>query len=209
MVLAHRVFRREFHQAADLVLQTRAGELRRAAEIARHVDLVTGILACHHSAEDDYLWPVMLARATMRADVVHRMEYQHERLGHYLDNVEMLLSRWRRTAAASVAGELSCALRQLGKVLAEHLDDEEQHILPLAEQYLSKADWAKLGEIAVAKIPAGQRFTALGLLLEETTAAQARIFLTMMPLAARLRWQLTGRHRYARYITRVHGDALL
>ena len=110
MVVVHRVFRREFRQAADLVSQAPAGDLRRAGEIAGHLDLLTGLLHHHHASEDEHLWPLLLERATMRADLVHRMEYQHEGMTRPLNNIAILLPQWRRSAAVSVACELSSTL---------------------------------------------------------------------------------------------------
>jgi hemerythrin-like domain-containing protein len=209
VVAVHRVFRREFRQVADLVLQAPAGDLRRAAVIARHLDLVIDVWHHHHQTEDEYLWPLLLQRATMRADLVHRVEYQHQALGTYLDRIGALLDQWRRTAAVSLAGELSVTLRSWGRALAEHLDDEEQHLLPLAQECLTSAEWAKFGELASAKIPPSQRFTVLGLVLAEASPSEARAFLGMLAAPVRLRWIVSGRRGYARYIKRVHGDALL
>ncbi len=201
-------FRREFRQAADLIPQAPAGDLRRAARIADHLELVIGLLRHHHLSEDEYLWPMLLERASMRADLVHRMERQHEQMAGHLANVETL-ARWRRTGAASVAAELSSTLRQLRNSLVEHLDEEEQQILPIAQECMTVAEWDKLGEIAQAKAPARQRFTVFGLLLEETSRAETEKFMMMLPAVARFAWHFRARQRYARYIDRVRGDALL
>jgi hypothetical protein len=208
VVVVHRVFRREFRRAADLVLQAPAGNLRRAAVIAGHLDLVIGALHDHHQAQDEQLWPILLERATMRADLVHRMEFQHEVIARHLIKVQQLLNMWRRTAAASVAGELSSALRSMGKVVAEHLDDEEHDILPLVRDCLSQSEWAGFG----ARLPIDR--AGLGLVLAEASRTEARILLNMVPAQARLRWKVCGRHGYAppqkvHSVKRVHGDALL
>jgi hemerythrin-like domain-containing protein len=209
MVAVHRVFRREFRQAADLVQQAPAGDLRRATQIADHVELLLGVLHHHHRGEDELLWPILLERATMRADLAHRMEHQHEGVAQCVSHVETLLGRWRRTAAVSVAAELSSTLRQLSRALIEHLDDEERGILPIVEECVTVAEWATLGEHGFAQIPASQRFTVLGLLLEEATPAEARIFLGLLPAIARIIWKIGGKRGAARYRNRVRGDALL
>lgn len=143
----------------------------------------------------------------MRADLVHRMEFQQEVIARHLIKVQQLLNIWRRTAA-SVAGELSSALRSMSKVVAEHLDDEEHDILPLVRDCLSQAEWAGFG----ARLPIDR--TGLGLVLAEASRAEARILLNMVPAQARLRWKVCGRHGYAppskvHSVKRVHGDSLL
>ena len=42
-----------------------------------------------------------------------------------------------------------------------------------------------------------------------STRAESRILLNKVAGPARLRWKVGGRHGYARYMKRVHGDALL
>ncbi|HJP74773.1 MAG TPA: hemerythrin domain-containing protein [Pseudonocardiaceae bacterium] len=209
MVVVHRIFRREIRQAADLVLQAPAGDLRRAAVIARHLDLLLEVLQHHHEAEDEYLWPLLLERATLRGDLVHRVEYQHDGIARGLAGIEILLPRWRRSAAASVAGELSSALRLLSRALVEHMDEEEQQILPLVAETLTVAEWQRLGEIAYEKGQPSQRFTVLGLLLAEASRAETAEFLGKIPAIARVLWTLVARRRFVRYLNRVHGDALL
>ncbi|HEY4024687.1 MAG TPA: hemerythrin domain-containing protein [Pseudonocardiaceae bacterium] len=209
MVAVHRAFRREFRQGADLVQQAPAGDLRRATQIADHLELVVSVLHHHHSAEDEHVWPLLLKRAAMRAALVHRMETQHEDMAQHLEKVQMLLAQWRSTAASSVATELSSTLRQLNKALVEHLDDEESSILPIVEECMTVAEWAKVGEAAVEGTPISQRFTVFGLLLEEATPAEAELLFGTMPAIARIIWKVSAKRAAARYIRRVRADALL
>ena len=164
MVLVHKSFRRDFRMLPTLVRAVAPGDTKRAEIVGFHLNAAAGALHHHHAAEDDLIWPLLLERAAPEADLVHRMEHQHEGIERGLAGVEILLPQWRRSAAASVAGELSSALRSLSRALIEHMDEEEQQILPLVTETLTVAEWERLGEIAYEKGQPSQRFTVLGLL---------------------------------------------
>ncbi len=84
MVIGHRVFRRELRLLAGLIGAVRAGDTARARVLVEHATDVTTALHLHHSSEDDVLWPRLLDRASLHADLVRRMEQQHEQVGEHL-----------------------------------------------------------------------------------------------------------------------------
>src|SRR6266508_6495371 len=80
MVVGHRVFRREFRLLPGLILAVRIGDTARARVLAEHCADVTNGLHRHHTSEDEVLWPRLLDRTPLHAQLVHRMEAQHEQL---------------------------------------------------------------------------------------------------------------------------------
>jgi hypothetical protein len=92
-------------------------------------------------------------------------------------------------------------------VLIEHLDDEENQLLPLAARYLTEPEWEALGEHFVATTPKTQLLIFLGAVLEDGTSEEQAALLGAMPLVARLAWWSVGRRRYASYTQRVRGNA--
>jgi len=89
MVLVHRVFRREFGLLPLMVRGVADGDVRAAARVARHAREMTDALHHHHHNEDELLWPRLLERAPLDADLVNRMEAQHAALAEILRRVEM------------------------------------------------------------------------------------------------------------------------
>ncbi|WP_066365433.1 hemerythrin domain-containing protein [Herbidospora mongoliensis] len=145
MLVVHRVFRRESQVLAELVPAVAAGDVMRARILAAHYrDHAMG-LHHHHSAEDDLIWPKLLARVDMEADMVIRMEHQHERVSSGLDRIETVLPEWERTADPALGDRLAGLFADHRAALVEHLDDEEEHILGLIEEHLSVAEWAAAG----------------------------------------------------------------
>ncbi len=91
MYVVHRVFRRETALLPRLVRNVRAGDTERARFVAAHYrDYALG-LHHHHTAEDLLIWPLLLARVDLEAELVLRMEQQHEVVAAGLEAVAALL----------------------------------------------------------------------------------------------------------------------
>jgi hypothetical protein len=89
MKTTHIVFRREFGLLPDLIQSAAPGDEERAKIIADHIRLMSHALVHHHHAEDEVLWPLLLARAPKEVDpVVHVAEGHHQRLDDLLHRVE-------------------------------------------------------------------------------------------------------------------------
>ncbi|MDR7279592.1 hemerythrin domain-containing protein [Catenuloplanes atrovinosus] len=200
MVMAHRLYRREFRILPAIIRGIPDGDHTRAALVGDHLDMVTTMLHHHHEAEDELLWPIMLDRVGLHADVVHRMESQHERLEGLLDRLGELNARWRATATAEVRDELADVLAQASPALDEHLDDEERDLLPLVPPHVSQQEWDALNARARGAGPKDLRtaFAALGAMLEDATPEEQRRFLAELPPPVRLLWRLFGRRSWAR-----------
>ncbi|MBW8486960.1 hemerythrin domain-containing protein [Actinomadura sp. PM05-2] len=200
MVVIHRGLRRESRVLAEQIGAVRDGDRARARVLAKHLrDYLIG-LHHHHTGEDDLIWPLLLSRVDLGADVVLRMEAQHEKVAASIDAVRDAAARWRGDAAGRDA--LVAALRAHRAVLVEHLDDEEANLLPLAERHLTAAEWDAQGE-HFAKAAKHRALLLLGVVLEDATPEEHARFLGAMPAPARAVWHLLGRPLYARRVRRV------
>jgi Hemerythrin HHE cation binding domain len=206
MIVVHRVFRRESAMMPRLVQALPDGNTERAALIAQHFrDCQLG-LHIHHTGEDTYVWPLLLARVDLDAEMVLRMEPEHQALARSMDDVDRALSAWEAAPSAATAGPVLAALCTFSDVLHEHLTDEEANILPLIAQHLTVAEWAKLGEHFAQTAPANKRLFFLGAILEEADPEESAIMLGALPPPARLAWRVIGRRQYTRKITRIRAD---
>jgi hemerythrin-like domain-containing protein len=204
MIVVHRVFRREFRLAPALIRAVAPGDTARAEVLAEHFANVATGLHHHHTGEDELVWPLMLQRASMHADLINRMEAQHDRLHEPLARIDALLPRWRERALAADRDELADLFAQASAALDEHLDDEEREMLPLVEQHLSPAEWKAVGDRGKEVIPKGRMaLVFLGAILEEATPAEKKRFLAELPLPARALWRLVGERVYTESSNRV------
>lgn len=205
MVVVHRVFRREAALLPRLVGSVRDGDAGRAALVAGHYrDYQLG-LHHHHSGEDEVLWPLLLARVDLEAEIVLRMQAQHEVLARTLTDVDRLISAWEAAPSAVTAAALLTAMQAHLAALREHLADEEEHLLPLAAEHVTAAEWARFGERFAEETPKDKLLFFLGAILEEATAQERTAMLAGLPVIARLAWRLAGRRQYARRVALVRG----
>ncbi len=203
MLAVHRVFRREATLMPRLVQAVPDGDTRQAALIAEGFrDYQLG-LHIHHTGEDTLVWPLLLARVDLDADMVLQMEPEHQALARSMEAVDRALPAWQAAPSAATAGPVLAALGTHRDVLHEHLADEEANILPLIEEHLTVAEWAKTGEHFAKTAPPSKRLFFLGALLEEADPEESAIMLGLLPAPARLAWRLIGRRQYARKITRI------
>jgi hemerythrin-like domain-containing protein len=205
MFVVHRVFRRESALLPRLVRSVRPGDTARARLVAGHFrDYALGLHE-HHTAEDELLWPLLLARVDLEAELVLRMEEQHHRVADGLTVVEKLLPAWEEAPSAVTGVPIADALADHAAALLEHLHDEETHILPLVEVHISPAEWERLGERFAAEVPKDKLLFFLGALLEEASPAERTVMLSKVPAPGRLAWRLVGARRYARRVRDLRG----
>ncbi|MEE1783772.1 hemerythrin domain-containing protein [Streptomyces sp. SP17BM10] len=210
MVVLHRVFRREIPLLANLIEAATPGDRRRTDVLADHLDLILGALGEHHEGEDHLLWPKLRERAAPGDNVVARMADQHEAIAGALATATELSRRWRTRADSETALRLAEALRALDRHAAAHMDEEEEHLLPLMADHITPREWTEVGERGRRSVPKTRLLTFLGAILEDATAQERELFLAQMPAPARLLWHTLGTRLYKRTTTRVRrSDAVV
>ncbi|WP_433610243.1 hemerythrin domain-containing protein [Dactylosporangium sp. CA-139114] len=203
MVIVHRVFRRESRLLPELIGAVRPGDAERAARLAELTRGYADGLHDHHTSEDELLWPKLLARVDLDAELVLRMEQQHQVVDAGLQELGARLDAWERSPAEPERDALVGAFARHRRDLVEHLDEEEQRILPLVQEHISVAEWAALSEHARSKTPKDKLLFVLGALLEDATPQERTQFLAMLPLPARLMWKLVGKRSYAKQVEKI------
>jgi len=203
MVVVHRTFRREFRLLPELVRRVAPGDTARATVLANHARLVLDGLHMHHTGEDDLLWPKLLERAAPDAELVHRMEEQHERVHDALEHLRPALDRWEAEARPAVTGEVAAGFDTLREALLEHLDDEERYILPLAARHITQSEWNELGEHGTKQMRMSQLPILFGAVNEEASPEERAEMLAVVPAPVRLLLKTVFARKYRRYINRV------
>ena len=199
MKVIHRALTREFALLPGQVEQVPEGDTARAEVIGAHLTLVLGMLHEHHEAEDELLWPVLHQRVPLENELIDTMESQHHAIAEAIDAVNEAQEVWTRTADAGARGALSTRLRQLEKVLAEHLTLEEEAVLPLIHENLTVAEWLAPQKHAMDNSPGRltDKLLTAGIVLEGTTPRERAWFMAEMPPPARVLWRLIGARQYA------------
>lgn len=203
MEIVHRVLRRESRLLVELVAAVAPGDTARAKVIADHFRVYRVGLHNHHEGEDELLWPPLLSRVDLEADIVLRMQAQHERIAATLARLDAAVPAWEATAGADERDTLVAALAEHHAVLLNHLDDEEATLLPLAAKHITEQEWASLGDHLVNNTPKPTLLTLFGAVLEDADPAERATVLSGLPASVRVIWHVIGRPRYARHIRRV------
>ena len=154
------------------------------------------------------MWPLLLQRVPDElAPVVHLMERQHATVDALLQEVGELLPRWRAGAGTDDRDRLAGLLERLYVHLAEHLEAEEERLLPIAAREMTVAEWERMGEDARSRGARKDSLLVLGMIVHDADPAVVARMLAGAP--APVRWLLPRvAHRvYRRRALRVHGTA--
>jgi iron-sulfur cluster repair protein YtfE (RIC family) len=206
MPVIHTLFRRELGLAGGLLRSVAEGDTARAAVVADHLELVGGILHHHHTAEDELLWPLLLERVpTELAPIVHLMESQHGRVEQLLDESTPLLAQWRRTAGAAERDRMAELYDDLHLALVEHLDAEEQRLLPIAARSVTQEEWERMGEAARAGTPKDKQFVVLGMIAYDGGPEGMALLLHGAPPPVRWLLPRLGARAYRKHALAVYG----
>jgi hemerythrin-like domain-containing protein len=205
MVIVHRVFRKELGMLPGLVTGVADGDRRRARTLGRHYRFVTQVLHDHHTYEDDHLWPVLLQRCPMDAELINRMEAQHERVATLIESLPAAWAEFEREADPSSRARLAEALTELSAALDEHLHDEEAFLLPIMEEHLTVAEWNAFGKHAAKKMDKRKGLFWIGLMFEDITDEEYARFWGNLPLYVRMGYSVAGPTSYRNGVARVRG----
>ncbi len=98
--------------------------------------------ACHHSKEDDYLFPMLRQRSEAAAAILDRLQAEHRNGPENLKNLRAKLALTATNGENNPA--FVAALRTYTQDLKSHIRSEEKDAMPLAREVLSAADWTEI-----------------------------------------------------------------
>jgi hypothetical protein len=206
MYLVHTMLRREFSLLPDLIRGEGRIAAKRRALIGAHARLVLQILHTHHEGEDLVLWPLLLERAEAEAtEIVAAMEKQHQAIAAAHDEAVHRLGHW--CGFGRDAEGFATVLDDLVRVLTEHTALEEKAVLPLAEKYVTAAEWKQMGQHGMNTFQKRLLPLAFGMLMYEGDPAVMRRTLSNVPLPARLLMPIIAPRAFSRHARRVYGTS--
>ncbi|MGB9249793.1 MAG: hemerythrin domain-containing protein [Mycobacterium sp.] len=205
MVIVHRMFRRECAMLPKLVAGVASGDVARARTVAGHAREVLDMLHHHHMGEDELLWPRLSARTRFHADLLARMDSQHQGLAVLLEQAATALAEWQDAPTVHMSTPLTVILNQLSTGLNEHFDEEEAAILPIVERVITAVEYREVGLRGLVSIPLTRRLIVLGYILEGATSQERNVFLAAIPRPVRIAYRLLGERQHRHETTRLRG----
>ncbi|MCD2442327.1 hemerythrin domain-containing protein [Agromyces sp. SYSU K20354] len=207
VVVIHRLFRRLFAEAPDLVRDVAPGDTAHARYVAKHLHGIIALLHVHHRTEDEYFWDVMGERAPACGMHVALMRRQHGVVSDRLDVADAVVDRWARTADDALADRLAGDLDEIDRLLVEHLADEEREAFPVLDAILSDAEWDDIHKHARRHKPPLPIFVLLGLMIDSVPESERDAwFEKELPAPIRVAYRMVGRRQYERAIRRLRTD---
>jgi hemerythrin-like domain-containing protein len=206
MNTVHSFFRREFRLAGGVVRRVEAGDGKRAQVVADHVDLLTRTLHHHHTHEDELIWPKLLQRVPEElAPIVRLMEAQHGRVDALIAEIDEIRPRWAVTGGAPDRDRLADLLDQLYVHLSEHLDAEEERVLPIIARNITEEEWHEVGERARMSNRKDQMSLVLGMLQYDGDPEAIAMMLAAAPAPVRYIVPKLSRRAFRKHALLIHG----
>ncbi len=198
MYAVHGVFRDSLGAAPRLVGTIAPGDAERVALIANYYENVLSFLHTHHDGEELLIFPLIRERCASDAALIDRMADQHHEALALLEEARSALAAWPGgdAAAQTTAQE---QLEALHSHLLEHLEQEEQYVLPLAADHLSMQEWGAMPEHGMANFDGDKIWLILGLIRERMTEEQRAAMLAHMPPPAVEMWTGFGEQAFKDY----------
>ncbi len=138
------------HRSIAAVLDALAHLLREAArgkavdpkvfrQILYYLDVVPE--RYHHPKEDEFLFAPLRRRTHEADDLVARLEHQHRMGLESMAHLEQSMARWDGGGDAERAAFLAAATTFVDRY-RQHMQLEEDELMPLAQRALTAEDWA-------------------------------------------------------------------
>ncbi|WP_415854401.1 hemerythrin domain-containing protein [Sinomonas sp. G460-2] len=208
MLVVHRMLRRWFADAPQLVRAVPPGDTKRSAVIGSHVSEFAQALHNHHATEDDLLWDTLESRSPACALHVAQMKARHQAVAVVLRELEAVLLAWQNTADPATRDRVAEILDRVRVALATHLGQEEDQILPVAGPTMSQREWDDFGKHGLTSLPKNRPMIQLGYVLDPFTPEERLTWMKKsVPALARMLYWLVGRRQYDSDYRRVYGKA--
>jgi len=138
----HRTLRSVMHALEQVVQEV----------LTRHIDADHALIACmlyyiddfpercHHPKEDETLFRLLRERTSSADAVLDELQSQHVRSAQMMAYLQRSFVHWLGGAPDGLR-HFSDAVESYAAFLSDHMDQEENQVLPLAEKYLQPGDW--------------------------------------------------------------------
>jgi steroid delta-isomerase-like uncharacterized protein len=166
MMCVHNVFRRALTDAPGQLACVTDGDAQRAEKLATYLGEVLWLLHAHHSAEDELLYPLLVARAPESQELFTRMDAQHVAVAASIERAQRAAEAFAKSGSTHDGEALAGACRSLLDEAAGHLTEEEVEVVPIASRTITPAEWGALPGHALSRYPGTRLWLLLGLIFE-------------------------------------------
>jgi iron-sulfur cluster repair protein YtfE (RIC family) len=205
MTRFHRIFREALDAAPRFVGGAPADDRDRAELVGSYYDNVFKLLHAHHEAEDLTIYPLMMERLPEHVDVISRVNAEHETVLGTLHTTEQAVAAWRAEPSSASRDAATTALETLHTTLLEHLDHEEEEVVPLIALCITVAEWGEMSATAFQHFSGDKVWLVVGLIQEQMLPEENSTMEANMPPPVRDFWVGTGRGMFRAFTAELRG----
>jgi hypothetical protein len=165
MYSVHEAFRRGLREAGPQIAAV-DGDPEGAARFTSYLADLLWLLHAHHDGEDELLYPLLVERVPTERVLFDEMDAQHRGVTDAVNACRSANRSYAESAATGNGNALREACDNLGVALADHLDQEESDILPLAQVWITPEEWGQLPGHAMRSYQGSRLWMPLGLATE-------------------------------------------
>ncbi|MFI5286057.1 MAG: hemerythrin domain-containing protein [Candidatus Dormibacteria bacterium] len=207
MLIPHNLFRSVFASADQVITGVRDGDSQKMAAVYSYFDNVLRFLDAHHGGEDACVWPLLSARCPEAAELLERMESEHDTIHRLREGAGHALAAWNASADRIQGRRFAEALTELGAEVDQHFAEEEVEILPLASRNMSPEEWGALPGHAMAHFSGDKIWLILGLIFEQMNKEELAFTFSLLPPPVVEMWTTSGEAAFKDFIGRVREAA--
>jgi len=203
----HAAIRQAPHRLARAVLDIEPGDRRRVDAFARYWRGYAAEVLTHHTVEDDIFFPVLTERVELARSHVERTDTDHHLLDELMARCANGVAALQHDAGRPVRERVADDMRALGALMDEHLDFEDDHVLPLFGEHMDHAEYAALEQQATKALGiSAQVAFAVPFIVDAVDEETRTHLLAGAPAALRVIYRVC-RRRHARLASIALGDA--
>ena len=128
-----------------------------AEALVRYWAGYAGEVLAHHTIEDDIFFPALVERAPRAAEHLGRVDDDLDRLDDLMDEAAAAVQRLAEAPTTVVAMDAAAAVRELGRLMDDHLDFEDDDLVPLFGRHFSGDEYEALHERAAKSLGLGKQ----------------------------------------------------
>ncbi len=167
----HSMLRKEWALLATAASRVPSGAQARATEVARHAEVLIAALDLHCHGETEAVWPLLADRCHDSFEWPRRILLKdHSRMDQLLEALDFALERWCSNANAARRDVLNDIVGRIGAALDQHLDHEEQLVLPLMKQHVAAGEFEAIVETQAFNFEPWLQTLLLGMLMQQGDA---------------------------------------
>ena len=133
MVGIHNTFRRALGDAPAQIRAVPEGDPDRALRLGDYLSEVLWLLEVHHEGEDELLYPLLEQRAPEHLELFRQMGAQHASVHTSLEAAKTAAKHSARRVRPQTVRQLRLRARHSSAATEDHLSEEEEMVLPIAE----------------------------------------------------------------------------